>query len=127
MRVSELTDQEYMELRLSRRRAARRKAIILRSIAILAIALICVLTLRAFSTKASAEDEAPAFKYYTSFTVEAGDTLTSIAQDFMDQAHYSTQSYVKEVMTINHLENADSIRTGMVLILPYYSTDYIAY
>ncbi len=127
MRISELSEQEYMELRLERRRAARRKSLLIRAIAALLLALICVLTFRAFAGKASAEDQVPSFKYYTSLTVKAGDTLNSIARDHMDQEHYSLSSYVQEVCTINHLEDADSIRTGSVLIIPYYSTEYIAY
>lgn len=127
MRISELSEQEYMELRLERRRAARRKSLIIRGICALLLALICVLTFRAFAGKAKAEDQAPSFKYYTSLRVEAGDTLNSIALEYMDDEHYTINAYVKEVCTINHLDDADSIRTGAVLIIPYYSTDYIAY
>ena len=127
MRISELSDQEYMELRLQRRRSARRKAMVIRAFAVLTVALICFLTFHAFTAKASAQDQVPTFKYYTSVTVGAGDTLSHIAADHMDDDHYTMRSYMKEVCTINHLEDADSIRSGMVLIIPYYSTDYVAY
>jgi nucleoid-associated protein YgaU len=127
MRISELSDQEYMELRLERRRAARRRTLMIRALAILAAAFLCVLSFHAFAARVSAEDKIPSFKYYTSVVVKAGDTLSSISGEYMDSEHYTLHSHVKEICTINHLEDADSIRTGMVLIVPYYSTDYISY
>ena len=66
------------------------------------------------------------FKYYTSVTVENGETLWDIADKFVDYCYYKNKnSYIKEVQSINHLDENCSIDAGQILILPYYSSKYI--
>ena len=65
------------------------------------------------------------YKYYTSITIEYGDTLWSIADQYMDKEHYSRTSYIAEVKNINHIKNEDMIKEGKMLIIPYFSRDYM--
>ena len=60
------------------------------------------------------------YKYYTSIEVEAGDTLLTIADQYMTAGYKDKKTYVNEVMSINGL--ADSrIHAGEYLTVPYYS------
>lgn len=63
------------------------------------------------------------YKYYTSVTVEAGETLWDIAQVYVSDDQASVQKYIDEVKQINHLVN-DKIYAGENLIVPYYSDEY---
>ena len=66
------------------------------------------------------------FKYYKSIRIESGDTLTSVAHTYADQVHYENHhKYIQEVVYMNHLEDADDIREGTYLIIPYYSNELL--
>lgn len=73
------------------------------------------------TNRASAKDNE--YKYYTSITIEYGDTLWSIANQYMDKEHYTRTSYISEIKSINHIKD-DYIQEGKLLILPYYSNEY---
>ena len=82
---------------------------------------ICAMSYRSIRTSAS-----NGFKYYTSVTVESGETLWDIADEFVEYSYYKNKnSYIKEVQSINHLDENCSIDAGQILILPYYSSQYI--
>ena len=65
------------------------------------------------------------FKYYTSVTVEVGDSLWQIAGDYIDSHYDSRESYIAEVRSINHLADNDNIYAGQILIVPYFSLEYV--
>lgn len=74
---------------------------------------------------AQSEDIAPVYKYYASIEVQYGETLWSIAQKNLDNEHYAdTQTYIKEVLRINHLTD-EQIVAGQYLIIPYYSSEFV--
>lgn len=60
------------------------------------------------------------YKYYTSYQVQPGDTLTSIAQEHIKDSNVSTSDYIDEVMKNNKLSD-DEITSGKKLIIAYYS------
>lgn len=62
------------------------------------------------------------YKYYTQIRIEYGDTLWSIANQYMDQDYDTRASYIAEVKSINHIKE-DSIQEGKKLIIPYYSSE----
>lgn len=78
-------------------------------------------------SKAQTADEAQSlqYKYYTSITVAAGDTLLQYASEYADDHYDSVDDYVKEVMDINHLKSSESIKYGQKLIIPYYSEEFV--
>ena len=59
------------------------------------------------------------FKYFKSIEVDAGDTLWSIADEYMDSHYDSKNEYIKEVMKINSL-TSDQIAVGQFIVVPYY-------
>ncbi len=58
-------------------------------------------------------------KYYTTITVEEGDSLWSIAQEYMTEEYHTTEEYIEEVMFTNNLKS-DVIVTGTHLLVPFY-------
>lgn len=62
-------------------------------------------------------------KYYTSITVQPGDSLWSIAEDHYSLGYDNPSDYIKEVMHINHLSEEDIITSGSILVIPYYSNE----
>lgn len=90
---------------------------------IIGIAFIFSINLFFINAKASSENEAFKYKYYTSVTVEAGETLWDIAGEFISDDFESVKDYIKEVKHINHITE-DRIYAGEELIVPYYSYEY---
>ena len=56
------------------------------------------------------------YKYYTSYQVQPGDTLTAIAQEHIKDSNVSTSDYIDEVMKNNKLSD-DKITSGYYCIL----------
>lgn len=70
-----------------------------------------------------AADEDNTYKYYTSIQIEPGDSLWSIASQYISEEYDSMQDYVDEVKSLNGLGD-DEIHSGQFLIIPYYSYDF---
>lgn len=123
--IYEMDDRELRSYRrFLRQRQERRHKIMISAVGVLT-ALCIVLTGSALmhSVRTNAGD---GFKYYTGITVENGDTLWDLADEYMDDAHYGNKaSYISEVRSINHLDENCSIKAGQFLIVPYYSDEYI--
>lgn len=121
-KMSDLELRRYA--RVLRLRKERRRKCVTALLAVfigICMILICSLSYRAISTNAN-----DGFKYYTSVTVEAGTSLWELAGEYADGVHYGNlESYIAEVCSINHLSDANSIVAGQMLILPYYSSEYI--
>ena len=88
---------------------------------IVAIIVLSVIYLGVTNKDASEADATTAStKYYTSISVESGDSLWNIADEYMTDEYSSTQEYIDEVVSINNLTNASSITAGTNLLIPYY-------
>lgn len=59
-------------------------------------------------------------KYYKTITIEAGDTLWGIAEEYKSGDYKTTQDYVDELITMNKL-HSDSITSGQKLIVAYFA------
>lgn len=96
---------------------------------IFALGFICMIIFHInsmISKAGDAKEEELSFKYYKNICVEQGETLTSIAKTYADEAHYETlDSYIREVVYMNHLKDADDICAGYCLIIPYYSDELL--
>lgn len=58
-------------------------------------------------------------KYYRSICVMSGESLESIANEYMSVDYRSKDNFISEVKSINNLKD-DSIHAGEYLIIPYY-------
>lgn len=106
-----------------RRQRERRKNILM---FVLTICLAVSLSFSVGSFLSNAKDNSSEteYKYYASIPVEEGDTLWSIAQTHMGMHYDSIDDYIKEIRQINSL-NGEAITTGMYLVVPYYSTEFV--
>ncbi len=125
MNIYELNGRKFKScqraLLLRRERINKMMPVLLAALAAFCMIFICAVSDRSIRTNASS-----GFKYYTSLTVEDGETLWDIADDYVDYNHYKNKnSYITEVQSINHLDENCSIDAGQILILPYYSSQYI--
>lgn len=68
--------------------------------------------------------EEASYKYYTSITVEKGDTLWSIASKYMSSEYDQIEDYITEVRSLNHLYD-NGISAGECLTIPYYSPEML--
>ena len=110
-------------VRIQQLRRERRKKCLMLMAALLAafcMILICSVSYSAINTHAN-----DGFKYYTSITVETGESLWEIAGEYMDSHYDSRESYIAEVCNINHLSDKDAICAGQTLIVPYFSAEYV--
>lgn len=105
------------------RRERRRKCL---TVSLTAFATFCLVMICAVSYRTIHSNAGDGFKYYTSVVVEPGDSVWEIADQYMDDVHYdSKESYIFEVRSINHLDEACSVTSGQMLIVPYYSAEYV--
>lgn len=121
-KMNEREWKKYQRVQRLRRERIRKSMTALAAIcATICMILICSISYRAISTSAN-----DGFKYYTGVTVENGESLWSLAEEYMDSAHYdSLESYLAEICSINHLTDENAISAGQMLVLPYYSQEYI--
>ena len=104
-------------------RAAKRKMVI----GFLTMTIVLMMSLRLFTVACQAQgNDEQKFKYYTSVRLNYGDTLWSIADQYMDEEYYDHFTYIAEVKSINHIQNGDEVMEGKTIIIPYYSTEYRA-
>ena len=94
------------------------------------LAMVMILFIGAFAIRSKAGsladyDDTVYYKYTTMYRVSSGDTLTSIAEQYMDDIHYSSVSeYVSEVRQMNQMYGSDEIKAGELISICYYSTEY---
>ena len=104
--------------RIRRRREMRKNFLLF----VMTFCLIVTTSIAVSSFRSNAKNDAgkETYKYYKSIVVSNNDTLWSIAEDYMDEEHYSSvYEYIREVMRINSLTN-DAIYADAHLIVPYY-------
>lgn len=107
-----------------RRKAEIRKHVFQLIFAVIFICAVLFFINSIISKAGDVGEENTSVKYYKNICVEPGETLTSIAGMYADEAHYETlDAYIQEVMYMNHLKDADKITAGYYLIIPYYSSE----
>lgn len=122
----EMTDRELRAYKRElRRQRQQRKRIISLLLAVCLIA-ICVVSFHSLTLSAKNGTETLSLKYYTGVTVKSGESLWTLADQYIDYEQYSNKdAYIKEVCSINRLDDASAIRAGQRLIFPYYSDEFI--
>jgi hypothetical protein len=104
-----------------------------RKVQIIAAALIILMitvvsgtfAIRSHAESVNAESDTVYYRYTAMYRVSSGDTLSSIAEQYMDDVHYdSVSDYVKELRQMNGMYNDDKLVTGELIAVTYYSTEY---
>ncbi len=105
------------------RRERRRKAA---AASLTVLFTICVIIICAISYGTIKSNASGGFKYYTSVTVEAGESLWNMADKYIDYDFYKDKnSYIAEVLSINHLDADQALVPGQNLVVPYYSLEFV--
>lgn len=94
------------------------KAVVAMIICVLAVVI--ALSAGLFTRNVNAHDNDILHKYYTSITVQPGDSLWSIADEYYQLGYDSQKEYINEVMQINHITDADDLISGTSIVIPYY-------
>ncbi len=124
--INEMTDRELRAYKRKLRRQREQRRRIASVVLTLCLIAICVVSYHSLTSSASNGSEEITFKYYTDVTVKYGESLWSIADQYIDDIHYDNKAdYIAEVCSINNLEDASDIRSGQTLVVPYYSADFI--
>jgi len=96
-----------------------------RVIAISAIIFISLLILIGSSISAFANSRSGStyHKYYTSIQLEKGDTLWTIADDYVIDGLMSKEDFINEVCQLNKISENDILHSGDYIVIAYYSPD----
>ena len=124
MRTEDIRSERRIQKNRIRRQHEMRKNFL---IFIMTVGLIvtCSINLNGFRANAKDDSTETSYKYYKSIFVDNGDTLWSIAEEYMDAEHYdSAGDYIREVKHMNSLLD-DEIHYGQYLVVPYYDNEYI--
>lgn len=118
-----MTVQERQQrAKLKKRRQAAKCRMILMLVAIFVITIGSVAFGSVFSSAKNSATDLPQHKYYKSITIEKGDSLWSIAEEYCADTCESTREYVDELKQLNQL-SSDTIHTGQHLIVAYYDAE----
>lgn len=120
-----MNDRELRQLgrALRLRKERRRKTV---TVFLTLFATVCMIMICAISYGSIRSNASSGFKYYTQVTVEAGENLWDIAEEYIDYDFYKDKnSYIAEVRSINHLDADGRVTAGQSLILPYYSAEFV--
>jgi len=108
------------ELKLKRKRNRLIKHAIFTTLAILFVSFI----FNVCNTEASQEKHD--YKYFIPYTVQEGDTLSSIASNNLTSEYTDSSDYINDVIRINKLSSKE-IYSGQLLIVPLYSDEILPY
>ena len=116
------------ELRAYKRKKRRQR--ILRNRICVLVFSICILALitvfySSIQSSANTGEDKVKLKYYTQIIINQGESLWSIADEYIDDTQYHDKAeYIAEVTSINHLNENGDIRCGQTLVVPYYSAEF---
>jgi cell division protein YceG involved in septum cleavage len=112
---------EYRILNNRLKRAAElRRHIILVSLVLIS-SLIFVLTIFSVKSNASEDPDSIEYKHYLSVEIMPGDSISSIADEYMSSGYSSVDSLVNEILYVNNLNETTVLISGNYLIVPVYS------
>ena len=106
----------------------RRDAVVRRQRKLLAITILIFVSLGIFlgtsinALASSKPDVASYNKYYKSVQVEAGDTLWTIADEYIADLNIDKADYIAEICELNGICE-DEIHAGDYVVVAYYSQD----
>ena len=117
-----MTVQERKErARIKRRRQVAKRRMILLLAALFVITVGSIVCGSIFSSAKDPATDIPQYKYYKSITIEQGDSLWSIAEEYCTDAYENTQDYIDELKELNRL-TSETIHEGQHLVVTYYDT-----
>ncbi|MBR3807602.1 MAG: LysM peptidoglycan-binding domain-containing protein [Lachnospiraceae bacterium] len=115
--------QKARQVRLEERRRAafRRRVRLLTTVCTFTFLFISIISANAIIANAGDGYEKNYVKMYTSVVVEHGDTVWDIATEYAVPGYTTVTEVMEEVKFINGLDDAYSIQTGSLIIIPFYA------
>lgn len=90
-------------------------------IGLLVIVIICLIC-NSFIVNASGKTSPITYKYYTDVRINRGDTLWSVASQYISEEYHSIEEYMNEIMELNSM-NTREVYYGERIMVPYYSSE----
>lgn len=89
---------------------------------VVTVMLVLVICFGLGSFYSSAQEEPESLKYYKSLEIKDGDSLWSIAEEYMNDNYESIYDYMAELVELNQLEDyeIDHLQEGDYLTVVYY-------
>ncbi len=87
---------------------------------IISVVLLSGKVIMANSTAGAGHDR---IKCYTTVEIEPGDTLSSIAKEYISSEYSGADEYIDEVISLNHLTSTRII-AGEYIAVPYYTDSF---
>lgn len=116
--------QKRYRRRRDRSFCAGKKNLVILCMAVILLASILIALHTDRVAGAAPGSEEALYKYYTTVTVEKGETLWDIAvENYSDRYYDSISDYIAEVKEMNGLDS-DTIHEGAKLVIVYFSTEY---
>lgn len=106
----------------------KREAVVRRQRGLLAVVVILIVAFgillgTSINALASSEKDIASYnKYYVSIRIESGDTLWTIADEYVEGFNLSKLDYITEVCQINGISE-DNIHAGDYIVVPYFSQE----
>lgn len=110
--------QERLERR--RRAALKRRVRTMATVFSFMFLVITAISANAIIANAGQGYEREYQKLYTSVVVEQGETVWEIAEENMTPGYDTVIDLIEEISFINGLDDSCTIKSGSVLIVPYY-------
>lgn len=89
-----------------------------------AITLSIVFTIKSFAY-ANDNSKVSQNKLYKSVTIYCGDSIETIAEEYVSNGYTSKNSFINEICHINHISSSSKLIAGNYLIIPYYEVSNI--
>ncbi len=122
----EMSDRELRAFKRELRRQRQHRRRIVSMLTAVCLIAICVVSYHSLTLNAKNNTETFSLKYYTGVTVKSGESLWMLADRFIDYEQYrNKEEYIREVCSINRLDDASEIRAGQRLIFPYYTNEFM--
>lgn len=104
---------------IQRKKQVKAQRIILCVLIVLTVIILSIIFGSKFAYADASDPQMASQKYFKSITIQPGDTLTSIAEEYISAEYQNTSQYINEVKRMNYMLD-DDIQTGDSLIIPYY-------
>jgi len=116
-------ESQIFQTRAQKRQLCFNNKVFISAICISIVIMLIIICSGLIIANAAVSDDAKSDqnKYYTSISIEKGDTLWSIASNYVSGTK-TISNYVNELKEINHLQT-DCIYQGQNLIVYYFSTE----
>ena len=107
-----------------RRERQLRRRVITALVMLCVIVILSMFVIFSFKSDASSDGGHKQYRYYTSVSITRGDSVWSIADEYMDPMHYrDVASFARDIAHVNRISSDAKLMAGTSLIVPYYSDE----